>query len=90
MNNVMGEQGSWILRLPTKPDKPGPEAFHPACGRVHKRRDCGLVEVERHTPLRRNALGEIIGGGHKRTHLVPAELAPKDEKPKRKTRARKH
>lgn len=74
--SVLAEQASWILRLPTKPDTPGPEAYHPACGRVHKRRDCSLVPVER--TVRR------VGGkktsrwpvGNKRIHMVPAALAP--------------
>lgn len=79
MNNVMGEQGSWILRLPSKPKKPGPEAFHKECGRVHRRRDCSLTEVERTLP-----------SGRKRVHLVPASLVPQAPVPQKKSRARKH
>lgn len=79
MNNVMGEQASWILQLPTKVSKPGPEAFHPMCGRVHRRRDCSLVEVERTLP-----------SGRKRVHLVPESLVPKRKSPRSRSRARKH
>ena len=61
---------------------PGPEAWCNRCSRVHKRRECNLVEIERFSKKRKNKDGTVRRGGHKVMRLAH----PKPKRSKRRVR----
>lgn len=70
---------------PFKLKGPGPEAWCKRCSRVHPRRKCELVEIERFSHKRLNEDGTKRRGGHKCMRLAHPKKQPK----RHKRRARK-